>query len=187
MSTLADHQPQTPRAKDGQAPDVFTPGGYTPMRCYSDDEEVDFAIVGSGAGGGTLAMRLAEKGFSVVCLDAGPYWRPLDDFASDEMAQEVLYWTDPRITGGSDPISLAGVNSGRGVGGSTVHYSMIALRWRPEWFKAQTKLGYGVDWPITYEELAPYYSAAERALRVSGPVKYPWGPPRGPYLTARTR
>ncbi len=181
MSVLAEHQPQAPRARDGQAPDVFTPGGYTPMRCYRDEEEVDFAIVGSGAGGGTLAMRLAEKGFSVVCLDAGPYWRPLDDFASDELAQEVLYWTDPRITGGDNPIELSGNNSGRGVGGSTVHYSMIALRWRPEWFKAQTKLGYGVDWPITYEELEPYYRAAEKALSVSGPVKYPWGAPRGPY------
>ena len=181
MSAHARQRPETPRAKDGAAPDVFVPGGSVPMRCYPDSEEVDFAIVGSGAGGGTLAMRLAEKGFSVVCFDAGPYWRPLDDFASDELAQEVLYWTDPRVTGGADPIALAGNNSGRGVGGSTVHYSMIALRWRPEWFKAHTLLGYGVDWPVSYEEMAPYYAQAETALSVSGPVKYPWGPPRGPY------
>jgi choline dehydrogenase-like flavoprotein len=151
------------------------------MRQFPDDEAVDFAIVGAGAGGATLAARLAEKGFTVVCFDAGPYWRPLEDFASDETAQQKLYWTDDRITGGEDPIQLGGNNSGRGVGGSTVHYSMIALRWRPDWFKARTRLGYGFDWPIGYDELAPYYAAAERALSVSGPVSYPWGPPRGPY------
>ena len=71
------------------------------------------------------------SGFSVVCFDAGPYWRPLEDFASDETEQQKLYWTDDRITGGDDPIALGGNNSGRGVGGSTVHFSMISLRWRP--------------------------------------------------------
>ncbi len=182
MSTSASpHDPATPRAKDGRAPDVFVPDGWVPMRCHADSEEVDFAIVGAGAGGATLAARLAEKGFSVVCFDAGPYWRPLEDFASDELAQEMLYWTDSRITGGADPIALAGNNCGKGVGGSTVHFSMVSLRFRPEWFKSRSKLGYGYDWPVTYEEIAPYYDQAERALSISGPVKYPWGPPRGPY------
>jgi choline dehydrogenase-like flavoprotein len=58
---------------------------------------------------------------------------------------------------------------------------MISLRWRPEWFRSRSLLGFGEDWPITYDELAPYYEAAERALSVSGPVRYPWGPSRGPY------
>ena len=48
----------------GSAPDVFHPGGWMPMRQYSDDDVVDFAIVGTGAGGGTLACKLAEYGFS---------------------------------------------------------------------------------------------------------------------------
>lgn len=74
----------SPRAKNGRAPDVFRRGGWIPMRCSRDEEEVDFAIVGTGAGGGTLACKLAEAGFSVVALDAGPFWRPLEDFASDE-------------------------------------------------------------------------------------------------------
>lgn len=97
---------EQPRAKDGRAPDVFTPGGWTPMRQYAESEPVDFLIVGAGAGGATLACKLAEKDFSVVVLDAGPFWRPLDDFASDELAQQTLYWTDDRITGGEDPIAL---------------------------------------------------------------------------------
>jgi choline dehydrogenase-like flavoprotein len=151
------------------------------MRCYADDEEVDFAIVGTGAGGGTLAARLAEAGFSVVAFDAGPFWRPLEDFASDERAQGGLFWTDARITGGADPIELGANNSGRGVGGSTVHYTMIALRWRPEWFKAHSMLGYGRDWPISFAELEPYYEEVEEALAVSGPVRYPWGKRRRRY------
>ncbi|HSV02330.1 MAG TPA: GMC family oxidoreductase [Phenylobacterium sp.] len=173
--------PEAPRARDGRAPDVFTPGGFVPMAGFPDREPVDFAIVGAGAGGATLAAKLAEAGFSVVVFDAGPFWRPLDEFASDELEQQKLYWTDPRITTGDDPIALGGNNSGRGVGGSTIHFSMISLRFRPEWFKARSRLGYGIDWPISYEELRPYYAEAEQALRVSGPVRYPWGPLRGPY------
>jgi choline dehydrogenase-like flavoprotein len=172
---------EAPRARDGRAPDVFKRGGWLPMRQFEDHEAVDFAIVGAGAGGATLASQLAAKGFTVVCFDAGPYWRPLEDFASDELAQQTLYWTDDRISGGDDPVALGGNNCGRGVGGSTVHYTMVALRWRPEWFKARSQLGYGFDWPISYWELEPYYAAAEKALSVSGPVRYPWGPARGPY------
>ena len=173
--------PETPRAGDGRAPDVFTPGGFVPMAGFPEREPVDFAIVGAGAGGATLAAKLAEAGFSVVVFDAGPFWRPLDEFASDELEQQKLYWTDPRITGGDDPIALGGNNSGRGVGGSTIHFSMISLRFRPEWFKARSRLGYAVDWPISYEEIRPYYAEAEQALKVAGPVRYPWGPLRGPY------
>lgn len=169
------------RAANGRAPDVFRSGGWIPMREYALNEPVDFAIVGAGAGGATLACKLAEHGFSVVVFEAGPFWRPLDDFASDELEMQKLYWTDERITGGDDPIALGGNNCGRGVGGSTVHFSMISLRMRPDWFQSKSRLGYGVDWPITYDELAPYYREAERALRVAGPVNYPWGPPRERY------
>ena len=170
-----------PRAVRGRAPDVFRPGKSVPMRSYKDDEEVDFAIVGTGAGGGTLACKLAEAGFSVVAFEAGPFWRPLEDFVSDERDQGGLYWTDDRITGGADPIELGSNNSGRGVGGSTVHYTMIALRWRPEWFKCKSTLGYGRDWPISFDELEPYYEEAEEALKISGPISYPWGRRRKRY------
>jgi choline dehydrogenase-like flavoprotein len=169
------------RACGGRAPDVFKRGAWMPMREYGDDEQVDFCIVGAGAGGATLACKLAEAGFSVVVLEAGPFWRPLEDFASDEEAQQQLYWTEDRITAGKDPIALGGNNSGWGVGGSTVHFSMISLRMRPDWFQSRSRLGYGVDWPIAYHELAPYYEEAEQALAISGPVRYPWGPPHRRY------
>jgi len=172
-----------PRAKDGRAPDVFEPGGWVPMRQYAESEEVDFAIVGTGAGGGTLACKLAEQGFSVVAFDAGSYWRPLEDFASDETEQHKLYWTDERIIDGGDPLVLGSNNSGKSVGGSTVHFAMVSLRFRPEHFQTRTKLGYGADWPIEWREMWKYYEEVEQALCIAGPITYPWGPhrPRYPY------
>jgi choline dehydrogenase-like flavoprotein len=172
---------EAPRAKGGRAPNVFKHGEWVPMRAYADDDEVDFAIVGTGAGGGTLACKLAEAGFRVVAFDAGPFWRPLEEFASDEEAQQKLYWTDQRVTGGTDPIQLGDNNSGKSVGGSTVHFTMVSLRWRPEWFKMHSRTGYGVDWPLDYADLEPYYREVEDALKIAGPVRYPWGPPRGRY------
>ncbi|MEX3825047.1 NAD(P)-binding protein, partial [Paraburkholderia sp. BR14262] len=68
---------EAPRGKHGRAPDVFRRGGWMRMREYALDDPVDFAIVGTGAGGATLACRLAEAGFRVVAFDAGAWWRPL--------------------------------------------------------------------------------------------------------------
>jgi choline dehydrogenase-like flavoprotein len=181
MSTEGPKLGHQPRATNGRAPDVFRRGGWVPMRCVPDDEEVDFAIVGTGAGGGVLAAKLAEAGFSVVAFDAGAYWRPLEDFASDEREQEKIYWTDDRISAGEDPIELGSNNSGRGVGGSTVHFTMVTLRFRPEWFKSRSLLGYGYDWPVDWREMWRYYDEVEDALKIAGPVRYPWGPPRGRY------
>src|SRR3546814_432653 len=125
----------------------------------------------------------SDLGFSVVAFDAGPYWRPLEDFTSDETEQAKLYWTDERIVDGNDPIEMGKNNSGKSVGGSTVHFAMVSLRFRPEWFKSRTKLGYGVDWPLDWRDMWRYYTEVEDALKISGPVRYPWGPkrPRYPY------
>jgi choline dehydrogenase-like flavoprotein len=58
---------------------------------------------------------------------------------------------------------------------------MVSLRFRPEWFKSRSKLGYAVDWPIDWEDIEPYYREVEDALKIAGPVRYPWGPPRRRY------
>ncbi|MFB9122675.1 GMC family oxidoreductase [Paraburkholderia dipogonis] len=180
---MLDEAQHSPRGKHGRAPDVFERGGWIPMREYPNDEEVDFAIVGTGAGGGTLACRLAEQGFRVVAFDAGAWWRPLEEFASDETHQSKLYWTDERICDGANPLKLGNNNSGKAVGGSTVHFAMVSLRFRPEWFKSRSLLGYGADWPLDWQEMWRYYAQVEDALNISGPVNYPWGPkrPRYPY------
>jgi choline dehydrogenase-like flavoprotein len=180
---MLDDAMRTPRGRDGRAPDPLRVGGWMPMREYPENDPVDFAIVGTGAGGGTLACKLAEYGFSVVAFDAGAWWRPLEEFASDEEHQRKLYWNDERICDGDNPLQLGSNNSGKAVGGSTVHFAMVSLRFRPEWFKARSKLGYGADWPLDWREMWEYYTEVEQALKISGPVSYPWGPrrPRYPY------
>ncbi|MBT0670597.1 GMC family oxidoreductase [Novosphingobium profundi] len=170
----------TPRCGDGRAPDPLVPAGWLPMREYGEDE-VDFVIVGTGAGGAPLAAKLAEQGFSVIAMDAGAFFRPLEDFASDEMHQRKLYWTDDRLVDGDNPLQLGANNSGKAVGGSTIHFAMVSLRFRPEHFASRSKLGYGVDWPIDWREMWRYYEEVERMLHISGPVRYPWGPKRPRY------
>jgi choline dehydrogenase-like flavoprotein len=64
-----------------------------------------------------------------------------------------LYWTDERIVDGANPIKMGANNSGKAVGGSTVHFAMVSLRFRPEWFKSRSTMGYGVDWPLDWREM----------------------------------
>src|SRR5581483_1464785 len=82
-----------------------------PMRRFPAGEEVDVVIVGLGAGGGVLLQRLARAGFRVVGFDAGPFWGTERDWVSDEAGSHKLYWNEPRITGGSDPVELGANNS----------------------------------------------------------------------------
>jgi len=184
MSAVVSDAEFRPRATDGRAPNVFRVGEWVPMASYPEDEAVDFAIVGTGCGGSVLAAKLAAAGHSVVAFDAGAFYRPLEDFASDEREQEKLYWLDERISGGDDPIELGSNNSGRSVGGTTVHFQMVTLRFRPEWFKSRSLLGYGHDWPVDWREMWKYYDAAEDAMKIAGPLRYPWGPPRGAEIEA---
>ncbi len=181
MSAVVSDAELRIRATDGRAPNVFRPGAWVPMAQFADTEPVEFAIVGTGCGGSVLAAKLAEAGHSVVAFDAGAFYRPLEDFASDEREQEKLYWLDERISGGNDPIELGSNNSGKAVGGTTVHFQMVALRFRPEWFKSRSLLGYGRDWPVEWQEMWRYYALAEDAMKIAGPISYPWGPSRGRY------
>ncbi len=154
----------------------------TDMREYRPSEEVDFVIVGTGAGGGVLAQRLASFGFSVVALEAGPWHDTEDSMVSDEAGSGPLYWRDLRITGGTEPLEFGANNSGRGVGGSTIHYAGFCPRLHPSDFRVRSLDGVATDWPITYEDLEPYYQRMEREYPVSGPARYPWGKPHGyPY------
>ncbi len=151
------------------------PGESTMVR-YDDSDEVDLVVVGAGAGGSVLAQRLARAGWRVVILEAGPFWHPDEDWVSDEAGSHQLYWTQKRIIGGSDPIPMGSNNSGRGVGGSMVHYAGYCPRFHPSDFHTHSVDGVGADWPITYEDLRPHYEQVERELPVAG-QDWPWGHP----------
>jgi len=146
------------------------------MRRYADTDEVDLVVVGAGAGGSVLTQRLARAGWSVVCLDAGPFWDPDKDWVSDERGSHTLYWTDPRQIGGETPVPLGSNNSGRGVGGSMVHYAGYTPRFHPSDFHTAGLDGVGADWPIGYADLKPYYQLIEAELPVAG-QDWPWGDP----------
>jgi choline dehydrogenase-like flavoprotein len=146
------------------------------MRRFADADEVDLAVIGCGAGGATLLQRLARRGWRVLALDAGPFWDPDADWVSDEAGSHHLYWTEPRVITGDDPVPLGSNNSGRGVGGSMVHYAGYTPRLHPSDFDTLTRDGVGADWPLRYEDLRPYYADIEAELPVAG-ERWPWGDP----------
>ncbi|HZE34389.1 MAG TPA: GMC family oxidoreductase [Actinoallomurus sp.] len=146
------------------------------MRRFDDGDQVDLVVVGCGAGGSTLIQRLARAGWRVVAMDAGPFWDPDRDWVSDEAGSHHLYWTEPRVITGSDPVPLGSNNSGRGVGGSMVHYAGYTPRFHPSDFQIRTRDGVGADWPLDYADLKPYYEAIEGELPVAG-EHWPWGVP----------
>ncbi len=155
---------------------------HAPMRRFSPEDEIDYVIVGLGAAGGVLLQRLARAGFNVIGFDAGPFWDTERDWVSDEKGSHKLYWTNPRVTGGEDPLALGANNSGQGVGGGTVHWASFAPRFHPSDFHTYSLDGVGADWPIRYEDMKPYYALLEQELPVSGPSYFPWGDPHGyPY------
>jgi choline dehydrogenase-like flavoprotein len=151
------------------------------MARYRDDHEVDLLIVGAGAGGSTLAQRLARRGWRIAVLESGPFWDPDRDWVSDEAGSSDLYWNESRVVGGADPVELGKNNSGRGVGGSMIHYAGFAPRFHPSDFRTRTLDGVGADWPISYQDLKADYELVESELPVSG-QDWPWGDPHGyPY------
>jgi choline dehydrogenase-like flavoprotein len=149
------------------------------MRRFPEYEEIDYAIVGVGSAGGVLLQRLARAGFNVVGIEAGPFWDTERDWVSDEAGSHELYWTEPRVTGGTDPLALGANNCGKGVGGGSVHWAAFTPRLHPSDFEVYTRDGVGADWPITYDDIKPYYEQLELEMPVAGPAYYPWGHPHG--------
>ena len=144
---------------------------------YDLDDEVDAVVVGTGAGGSPLLARLAAAGARVVALETGPNFEPRD-YAFDETLADEIYWTDERLSGGSTPEAFGGNNSGRGVGGSTLHWGAFIPRPDPRDLRLRQESGEGCDWPVTIDELRPFYEEVERFIGCSGPSPYPWDPTR---------
>ncbi|MFN2525849.1 MAG: GMC family oxidoreductase [Actinomycetota bacterium] len=154
--------------------------GPADMRHY--DGKVDACIVGCGAGGSVLAKELSEAGWRVVVLEAGDWLSTDQDLRQDEVEMLGKFdWDDRRWLTGEEELELGHRRDGRGVGGGTLHFGGVALRMWPEDFERKTRDGVSADWPISYEELEPYYDLVEKEMALSGPDTMPWGPKRYAY------
>lgn len=151
------------------------------MTRFSLKDTSAFVVIGSGAGGGTLSNELAQNGHNVVCLEAG---RRLDfaDIVNDEAIMfERLTWLDRRMaTGKPDPNFP--VWTCKTVGGTTMHWTAACPRLEPHELRARTTYGdipdtTLADWPVTPEELAPWYERAEIRMGVTGRNGLPHLPP----------
>ena len=159
---------------------------------FPERDEVDFVIVGSGSAGGIIAKELSAAGHSVVVLEQGPHLQAAD-FTHDEWGIDHNYdmkWSTrqgyPQTFRKSENEEAELRDSVCGyahnVGGSSVHFSGNFWRFRPIDFMEATVRGTVggtnfADWPISYEDLEPYYTKVDWEIGVSG-LQGPWDPPR---------
>ncbi len=157
---------------------------------FEHDNDGVVVIVGSGAGGGTLANELCQKGVDVVVLEAGPRFK-LADFVNDEAAADAMFtWQDRRIITGDSELARTWSDRPthvcKTVGGSTVHWQAQTIRFRAEEFRPRTTYGAIdgaslIDWPLALDDLLPYYARAEENMGVSGRGGRPFLPPSNGY------
>ena len=163
-----------------------------PAVSFDTRDEVDFVVVGSGAAGGIMAKELAAAGHSVVVLEQGPHLQAVD-FKHDEWGYQHnndLVWrtrhgnrqTFRRNENEEATLQESVLGYAHNVGGSSVHFSGNFWRFRPIDFMEASVRGTiagtnFADWPISYEDLEPYYTKVDWEIGVSG-LQGPWDPPR---------
>jgi choline dehydrogenase-like flavoprotein len=148
---------------------------------FKPTELVDFVVIGAGAAGGVVAKELSTAGFSVVVLEQGPYARE-KDFSHDEIRfgyeggftnntrlQPVMYRKDEA----APAIAKKAIMYGRQVGGGSVHFTANYWRFHESDFHERSLFGdvpgtAFADWPISYNDLEPFYTKAEYDLGISG-------------------
>ena len=155
--------------------------------------EPDVLIIGAGASGAAVAWRLAEAGVRVVCLEQGQWLDPdsLPPYHDDwELHRLTDFNPDPNVRGLPEdyPVEASGSTFTplmfNAVGGSTLHWSGHFPRYHPSDFRVRSLDGVGDDWPLTYDELEPYYDLNDRMIGVAGLAGDPSQPSRSPRPTA---
>lgn len=149
-------------------------------------DAADVLIIGAGASGSIAAKHLSAQGFSVVVLEQGD-WVRASDLPGDKPEYELLAYKNwhpnPNIRAAEAdyPITVSGtveqIGMFNGVGGSTILYASCWCRAKPSDFRVRTLDGVADDWPMSYEELEPFYQAVERDFSVSGHPGNPAYPP----------
>jgi choline dehydrogenase-like flavoprotein len=169
---------------------------HTPPTSY------DAVVVGSGAGGGMAAYILSKAGLKVCLLEAGGYFDPADP---KYITQLKWPWESPRRGAGTtrpfgdfdaawggwqiegEPYTAAPGTEfhwfrSRMLGGRTNHWGRISLRFGPDDFRRGSLTGVGDDWPITYNDLKPYYDRVDKLLGLFGTVENLPNEPDGIFL-----
>ena len=146
------------------------------------NEKADVVIVGAGASGSVFAAVLAKAGRKVVVLEAGPDWK-LSDLVSSEMwGRRIRPAGAPIVLEGKNPFGYAG-QAGWGVGGAQLHYFANHPRLLENDFKMKSEHNRALDWPISYQDVAPFYDKVARDIGMSGDAKAEetWRPAGEPY------
>ena len=174
------------------------------MQIKNTAKEYDVIIVGSGAGGGMATKVLSEAGHSVAVVEAGPYFDPADPTT---MTQLKWAWQSPRRGAGTtrffgdydqayggweidgepytqgDDTDFRWFRS-RMLGGRTNHWGRISLRFGPDDFQKKSIDGLGEDWPISYDDIKPYYDKVDKLIGVFGSKENMYNEPDGFFLPA---
>ena len=144
-------------------------------------KNVDMVVVGSGAAGSVIAAKMAAAGQSVVLLEAGPE-RKLSDLVSSQIWARGLKWSGSHVEEAGNHMVNHGFNAGFGSGGSALHHYGVWPRLHENDFNVRSRHGKSLDWPISYDDLRPYYDEVQAELGLSGDAKSEvWRPLGEPY------